>query len=524
MATKQQIILEHLNGTSNREIARRMHVSKDTVNKYVNEYDSRRAEIIAADPAADISEIIEEFVSAPRSKKRIRLKKTETLRAMEVIEECLSENEKKRHTGRQKQQMKKIDIYEYLIEKGFIISYSTVKRLVNEIETKHEEAYIRQEYKPGDASEFDWGTVKLDIGNTGYKSYQMAVFASADNNYRFSKLYMSQDTMAFQESHADYFEHCGGVYRTMVYDNMKVAVKRFVGPKEKEPTDALAQLSLYYGFSFRFCNTASGNEKGHVERSVEYVRRKVFGKPGKDRFASLEEANRYLMAECMKLNEREIYNGSVPAQAFEEEKKVLLPAAARFESCKRTQGHVDKYSTVTVCGNHYSVPDTLVGKTVTLKVFTDKILIYHDEKLIAGHSRSYKKNDWQIDIYHYLRTLKKKPGALHQSTALLQADAKIKKIFEDHYSNDAKEFLDVLEIIYEKGVDEVYIAVKKLEGITPQDMSADKIRALCEEEKAEAAVCRNFPGSDHLSEKSKQTLGQYDALARLQSDAQRRAV
>lgn len=25
----------------------------------------------------------------------------------------------------------------------------------------------------------------------------------------------------------------------MIYDNMKVAVKRFVGPKEKEPTEAL---------------------------------------------------------------------------------------------------------------------------------------------------------------------------------------------------------------------------------------------------------------------------------------------
>ena len=524
MAAKQQIILEHLNGTSNREIARSLHVSKDTVNKYVNEYDRKRAELIAADPEADISEIIQDFVSAPKYRKRIRLKKTETLRAMEVIDKCLAENEEKRRTGRSKQQMKKIDIYEYLTEQGFVISYSTVKRLTKEIEEKHEEAYIRQEYKPGDVSEFDWGTVKLDIGDTGYKSYQMAVFASADNNYRFSKLYMSQDTMAFQESHADYFEHCGGVYRTMVYDNMKVAVKRFVGPKEKEPTEALLQLSVYYGFSFRFCNTASGNEKGHVERSVEYVRRKVFSKPGKDRFASLEEANRYLMAECMKLNEREIYNGTVPAQAFEEEKKILLPAAARFESCKRSQGHVDKYSTVIVCGNHYSVPDTLVGKTVTLKVFTDRILIYHDEKLVARHSRSYKKNDWRIDIYHYLRTLKKKPGALHQSTALLRSDAKVKKIYEDHYSNDAKGFLDILEIIYKKGVDEVYTAVKKLEGITPQDMSADKILALCEEEKEEVPVRRDLPGRDRLSEKSKQTLGQYDALARLQSDAQRRAV
>ena len=50
-----------------------------------------------------------------------------------------------------------------------------------------------------------------------------------------------------------------GVYRTMVYHNMKVAVKKFVSRSEKEPTDDLLKLSLYYGFRYRFCNTRSGN-------------------------------------------------------------------------------------------------------------------------------------------------------------------------------------------------------------------------------------------------------------------------
>ena len=42
----------------------------------------------------------------------------------------------------------------------------------------------------------------------------------------------------------------------------------------KKNRQALVKLSLYYGFHYRFCNPASGNEKGHVERSVEVVRRK----------------------------------------------------------------------------------------------------------------------------------------------------------------------------------------------------------------------------------------------------------
>lgn len=61
-------------------------------------------------------------------------------------------------------------------------------------------------------------------------------------------------------------------YHTVVYDNMKVSVKRFVGPGEKAPTEALLQLSGYYGFNFRFCNVRRGNEKGQVERSVDKVK------------------------------------------------------------------------------------------------------------------------------------------------------------------------------------------------------------------------------------------------------------
>ena len=63
----------------------------------------------------------------------------------------------------------------------------------------------------------------------------------------------------------------GGTYKTMTYNNMKITVKRFVNCTEKEPTDELLKLSLYYGFQYRFCNIRSGNENGHAERSAEYL-------------------------------------------------------------------------------------------------------------------------------------------------------------------------------------------------------------------------------------------------------------
>src|SRR5690606_32761448 len=96
---------------------------------------------------------------------------------------------------------------------------------------------------------------------------------TARGNYRFAYLYQNQKMESFLDSHVRFFNHVGGVHKEIVYDNMKVAVAKFVSKTEKEPTEDLLKLSMYYGFKYRFCNARRGNEKDYVERSVEYVRR-----------------------------------------------------------------------------------------------------------------------------------------------------------------------------------------------------------------------------------------------------------
>ena len=522
LVLKQRIILAHIDGMSNRAIANMLHMSKDTINKYVNEYNDRREDLLKLNPEMDPAEIVQAFVEKPSYDSSNRVPSKATPELIEAIEKCLRLNRDKRLAGMQKQTMKKVDIHTYLRKQGFDVSYSTVKRVTAYIESKHEEAFIRQEYRPGDICEFDWGTVKLDIGGNGYAKYQMAVFTSAYDNYRFARLYQTQDTASFQEAHADFFNHCHGTYRTMVYDNMRVAVKRFVGITSKEPTTALTELSIYYGFRYRFCNICSGNEKGHVERSVEFIRRKVFSGPDCDKFDTLADANKYLLRECMRLNNLQIYNGTVPVAGFEEEKQYLLPAMPRFESCIKSTGRVDKYSTVMVAHNHYSVPDTLVGKEVQIRLYTDKLVIYHDDSIVARHDRDFGVSKWKIDIYHYLRTLKRKPGALHQSTALLQSDTMVKNIYDKYYTKDAKTFLEVFDIIYEYGADLVMEALHKLENISPFDFSADKVALICA--KTEETIKQSGIKADRLSEKSKRTLSDYDRLRDIQNSSERMVV
>lgn len=511
LTQKQQIIQLHLSGETNRAIAKRLKISKDTVNKYVNEYNEERRNLLTLDPSMDNKEIIQSFVEKPTydASKRYPIKRTPEI--IGIVEACLELNRKKREKGMHKQQMKVIDIYEHLQDLGKDISYTSVKRIVRKIDKTSKEAFIRQEYTPGDVCEFDWGVVKLNINGEGYKKYQMAVFTPAYSNYRFAYLFRFQNTAAFQEAHGLFFKHCKGSYRTMVYDNMKVAIKSFVGLTEKEPTTALTELSVYYGFNYRFCNIASGNEKGHVEKSVDFVRRKAFSGPEKDCFDSLSEANIYLLDECAKLNKRPISGSLIPSNRFEEEAQVLLPDVPMFVSCIKTTGRVDKYSTITFAQNRYSVPDHLVGRRLPFRVYSDTIVIYDDGVIVAKHERSYKNHDWRIDIMHYLKTFKQKKGALTNSTALLQADTSIKKIFTDYYNSDAKTFLEVLEIVYEKGIDPVMHALMQLEKLSPSDMSSAKVRMLCDN--AEPMKV----GHDSISEIAHASLSHYDLLRTLQT-------
>lgn len=512
---KQQIILKHIDGMSNREIARILHISKDTVNKYISEYRQQKEALLLANPQTDCNEIIQSIVEKPKYNASTRKPIKVTDDVLEIIEECLEANRVKRSSGRTKQVMKKIDIYELLKAKNFDISYSTVKRLVEDVAQRHNEAYIRQEYLPGAVCEFDWGEVKLNIDNQGFKPYQMAVFTAAKSNYRFAMLFRAQDTAAFQQSHTEFFDYCGGTFQTMVYDNMKVAVKRFVGLYEKEPTKALSELSIYYGFKFRFCNIASGNEKGHVERSVEFLRRKAFSI--QDHFSSLDEANVHLLATCTRLNHQRIYNGLIPSQVFKEEQSHLGFRLPKFESCIATEVRVDKYATVIFSQNHYSVPDDLVGKMVLLKAYTDKIVIYHNSLIVATHTRSYKNHDWVIEIKHYLRTLYKKPGALTHSTALLKADTRIQNIYNYYYNKDPKGFLEVLHVIYERGLDIVETALKELEVISPLDMSCEKVQAICDHRLD--VLHREREYIDPISLKARETLSNYNHLTLLQHKA-----
>jgi hypothetical protein len=71
--------------------------------------------------------------------------------------------------------------------------------------------------------------------------------------------------------------------------------------------------------------------------------------------------------------------------------------------------------------NFYSVPVTVMGRKVTVRLGANTVALYDDAQLLATHDRAPGKGREVLVLDHYLETLTHKPGALSGATALASA-------------------------------------------------------------------------------------------------------
>lgn len=461
---KKKVIDLYLKGETKSEIARTLNISRPTVIKYINEYELNEERLEAAQTTEEEEAIIVQSSQKPTYNSENRKRRKITPEVEELIEFCLEENKAKLQKGQRKLIMKKVDIHEYVVNGGHDVSYRALCQFISDFEEKEKtkETYIKQSYSPGECAEFDWGEVTLDIKELGGE-YRMkiGVFALKHSDYVWARLYTNENTESFKDIHVKYFKHIQGTPKGVAYDNALVNVTRMAG-KEKRPSKAVQELSEYYGYLPRYTNYYSGNEKGTVERSVEIVRRKAYCTI--QCFDTIADAEAALLQAVDKINLNVKQRTEETAvAAFADEQKSLLPNRIPMDSSQLIISKVNKYGFIYVDCNFYSVPDYLTGKKVTVKKYSSYLRIYFDQKLLLETKRLIGRNQYQIDMNHYLKTLKKKPGAIAHSLALKQANPWLQSIFHNYYSTNPKDFIAFLEIINDYSLSLVQLAVKQLE-------------------------------------------------------------
>jgi hypothetical protein len=150
-------------------------------------------------------------------------------------------------------------------------------------------------------------------------------------------------------------------------------------------------------------------DKGAVENGVGVLKRALRGRA----FGSLEELQQAVRTVINELNARpSTLDHRRPNDLIVQERRralpELFPIGEWSEHRVRTDCHVQ------VRANFYSVPHTLVGKVVVVRVDSSSLTVYNDFVVVARHERRIGRGETITERAHYPEHKRKASQELHR--------------------------------------------------------------------------------------------------------------
>ena len=322
-----------------------------------------------------------------------------------IIEEILELDKevhpKQRHTAQR--------IFERLRdEHGYPGGVTIVKQAVRKLKQRNKEVFFPLSHPPGEAQvDFGYADVLLNGELTKVALFVMTLPYS---DAIFIQAFPRECTESFQEGHVRAFEFFGGVPTRISYDNSKVAVGKIVGNREREVTKEFLRLKSHYLYEDHFCLVRRPNEKGHVERLLDFARRSfLVPVPQVD---SLESLNEQLLTSCERDLDRTLRGKSASKRELlnEEQQRFLSLPEEQFEAKRLQTVHANSLSLIRFDRNSYSVPTDYAHRSLTVVASVDEVCIVCAEEQIAAHPRCWEKEQFFFNPIHYLGLLERKPG------------------------------------------------------------------------------------------------------------------
>ena len=243
------------------------------------------------------------------------------------MEDDRTSHRKQRHTAKR--------IFDRLRDEyGFTGGYTIVKDYVREQGLRSREVFVPLSHSPGHA-QADFGEAMAVIGGALRKIHFLA-FDLPHSDGCFVAAYPAETTEAFCDGHNAAFAFFGGVPRSILYDNTKLAVARILGDGKRQRTRVFTELQSHYLFEDRFGRPGKGNDKGKVEGLVGFIRRNfLVPVPRAESFAALNDA---LAEQCRRRQAARLRgHKETIGERLERDRQVLLPLPpAPYDACDRT--------------------------------------------------------------------------------------------------------------------------------------------------------------------------------------------
>lgn len=325
---------------------------------------------------------------------------------------------KQRHTARR--------IWQRLNEElGCTAAESTVRAYVHD--RKRElglgvQAFVPQNHPPGAQGEVDFYEADFHFPR-GQQTAQVISVRSEFSAAALHVAYPSQTQSALLDGIGRGLEFAGGVFGIMRFDNLRLAVARVIRGQRRVEQDRFVAFRSHYLFdsSFTSLGIEGAHEKGGVEGEVGRFRRRwLTPVPQVD---SWEQANDYLRRCCLRDLDR-VPEGRTRSvgELMDIERLLLRPLPSeRFELAELAQCRVDEKARIKVKAARYSVPASLVGRTVRVRIFPLQVEVTHRGRLVAVHDRAHLRGAESLVLDHYLDVLRDRPGAFPGSLPLHQA-------------------------------------------------------------------------------------------------------
>ena len=281
-------------------------------------------------------------------------------------------------------------IYQKLQEMEYAGGLTIVKDYVRKIRPKPVHAFLKLSFAPGECAQVDWGTYgTVKVGSTRRKLH-FFVMVLCYSRMMYVEFTVSQSMEHFLACHQNAFYKLGVPHKIMI-DNLKTGVLKPILGEDPILNPKYLDFANHYGFRITPCAVAKGNEKGRVENGVGYVKKNFLAGFEIPDFSIVNPAATQWLNTISNVR---IHGetGKKPVDMFPEEKDSLIAASTLpYDAATIKPVRACKQFRIVLDTNRYSVPAEYAGQRLSLKIYPDKLCIYHQDKLIARHIRSFDR-------------------------------------------------------------------------------------------------------------------------------------
>ena len=259
-------------------------------------------------------------------------------------------------------------------------------------EAEESGAARRFRHAPGEKAFVDWAglTAWLTDKVTGHRTkVYVLVIVLPCSAYFWAGGFTDMRQRSWLEGHMQAFEGFGGTPRMLIPDNCATATDRGQAHATLV-NEEYQRFAEHYGCAVIPTRVRAPRDKGLAESTVNLVEEWVIAPSNEMRFYTLGEFNEYCAERIAWLNSRPFSDreGSRESEFESEERAALQPLPPeRYETCEWRRCKVAPNYHVRVDYMHYSVPHTLIGRTVDVRVTESAVTVLDGGEVVARHDR-----------------------------------------------------------------------------------------------------------------------------------------